>query len=248
MKDTMRMNINTHTFEDAKEQIAEFSQKISPFIYFNQVSSEGLIPIFDHLVTGKEMNDFILEVQKYLEGFNSLHMKCVKMFGQVYTALDSLDKDYIQAILVALYAAEEAAEEACQAQQKINKTIEIQRKTLLALEQFKDQVDQYDHLKDIDEMWRDLKRLNKEIEYVKYNVEYLSGFLEKRNTAGREKDLSVETVSSKAPKQDMCNRKKDRSVNPYMVLKRKVAFAYLLAGSAISLSVLQLIMNVLGIL
>lgn len=91
----------------------------------------------DHNVTGRELNTLASQIQEYLIDFNTLNTKFIKEFGQVYNALEALDKDYIQAILIAIKAAEKANDEVKVAQGDISNAIELQKKTITVLKQFR---------------------------------------------------------------------------------------------------------------
>ena len=56
-----------------------------------------------------------------------MKIKLIKEFGQVYSALEALDKDYIQAILISIKATEETSEGIQKTQEQIKKIVENQR-------------------------------------------------------------------------------------------------------------------------
>ena len=238
-----KIGINTHNFEEAKSQIAEFIEKVPPDIYLEKVGTEGLIPIFDHLVTGIEMNKLVEEIQTCLKRINETDITFFRMFGEVYNAFDSLDKDYIQAILLSLHAAEAAAEKAQNAQEDIRKTLNSQKTIISVLEQFKERQDQIEHLENIDEMWQDIKRLSKDVEYVKYYAEYLSG------TMGQTVDFSGKTNSMVVKEQEIETIKHfDNRIGHNDILRKKVHIACLLSGSAVGICILHFLVSLLGII
>ena len=67
-----------------------------------------------------------------------INKKLIEEFGQVYKALEALDKDYIQAILSSVVAIEHTNKKILKEQSRIDKTIEKQKATLVALKQFKE--------------------------------------------------------------------------------------------------------------
>ena len=78
------------------------------------------------------------------------------------------------------------------AQQNIDKNVEIQKKVIEGLSQFKTRIDSYRHLEDIDKIWENLQKLDKElptifneIRDIKSNVEKNE---EKLNTIKRFKE------------------------------------------------------------
>lgn len=156
--------IKTHDFEASKNQIKVFSEQTPLDLKLDKVDTDGwFFGLGDHNVTGRELNNLTSQIQDYLIDFNSLNTKFIKEFGQVYNALEALDKDYIQAILIAIKAAEKANNEVKVAQGDITQTIEIQKKTITVLKQFKEKIEGNKYLRDIDKMWNDSQKLQKDV-------------------------------------------------------------------------------------
>jgi len=170
--------IQTHDFNNAKEQLKRFSKEIPSSIYLQSVAtSGGLFDLFDHNVTGDELNKLTTQIQEYLISSHDLHNKSIKEFGQVYEALEALDKDYIQAIITAIKAAEEASrqakESAFEAQKNsidIIKTIEVQKRTINVLNQFKEKIDGLKYLINIDEIWSNCQTFEKDIKSINSRI------------------------------------------------------------------------------
>ncbi|KQL33368.1 hypothetical protein [Psychrobacillus sp. FJAT-21963] len=196
--------IQTHNFQKAKNQLKQFSMTKAEELALKKVDVDGgLFNWFDHKVTGQELNVLTNQVQDYLIKFNTLNTKFIKEFGEVYNALEALDKEYIQAILISIKAAEKASKEAKDAQKDINKTIEMQKQTILVLKNFKDKLDKYEHLENVDEVWKDtqksvkkLKSINTEFDSIKQNVEnqantifYLNQFNEELSRYNHLRDI-----------------------------------------------------------
>lgn len=175
--------IKYHNFEDAKEEIKKFSEQIITVANFKQVDgSKGIGEVlgdlvwgrgigFEHQVTGEELNQLTTQIQDYLRGINDLQIKLVKQFGKVYNALDALDNDYIQAILVSIKATEETSQSIQEAQEQIKNIVENQRKTLEELKKFKQKLDGYAHLHDIDKIWSDCQKWYKEINALSKSID-----------------------------------------------------------------------------
>lgn len=163
--------IKTHDFEASKNQIKVFSEQTPLDLELDKVDTDGwFFGLGDHNVTGRELNNLTSQIQDYLIDFNSLNTKFIKEFGQVYNALEALDKDYIQAILIAIKAAEKANNEVKVAQGDITNTIELQKKTITILKQFKEKIEGHKHLGDIDKMWNDSQKLQKDVVVISSNV------------------------------------------------------------------------------
>ena len=154
--------ITSHSFEEAKNQIAEFSKNANTAVEFDRVDTDGgLFGWFDHTVTGEELNKLTAQVQEQFIQTNKYASETAKEFGQVYQALEALDKDYIQAILISVESAKKASKEAKDAQKDIKKTIEIQRKTIDVLKEFKSRVEGQKHIGDVDDIWSDVDSIKK---------------------------------------------------------------------------------------
>lgn len=156
--------IKTHNFQSSKNQLKVFSEQATNDLELSKVDiCGGIFNWGDHKVTGYELNSLTTEIQDYLIDYNKNHIKLIKEFGQVYNALEALDKDYIQAILIAIKSAEKANIEVNIAQGDITKTVEVQKKTINVLNQFKVKLEQFEHLKDIDVLWKESETLNNQV-------------------------------------------------------------------------------------
>ena len=167
--------IQTHDFEESKNQLKKFSEETTTDLDLKRVDSgKGVGEFFgdlflgrgigtDHIVKGSELNSLTADIQQHLIDINNMQRSFINEIGHVYTALESLDKDYIQAILIAVKSAQKANGEAKIAQADIEKTIEEQKKIIKVIQQFKDKLDKFKHIVDIDKMWSDLKKREEDI-------------------------------------------------------------------------------------
>lgn len=164
--------IKTHDFEVAKRGLKEFSQKKAEDLEIDTVRTDGgLFGLGDHKVTGYELNRRLGTIQQHLIDLNNTNNKTIKEFGQVYSALEALDKDYIQAILVSIKATEKTSERIAATQDQIKEIIEDQKKTLQVLKKFKQKLDTYAHLGDIDKMWSDCQEWHQEMTSLSDSVD-----------------------------------------------------------------------------
>lgn len=156
--------IRTHDFELAKEGLREFSQTNEKDLRIDTVGvSGGLFGLGDHKVTGYEFNNRMSTIQTHLITLNDTNIKTIKEFGKVYNALEALDKDYIQAILAMVEDIRVANEGLTSAHEKIQIMVEDHRKTIEVLKKFKQRLDEYSHIKDIDKIWNDCQKWHKDI-------------------------------------------------------------------------------------
>ena len=191
-----KLVIQTHNFEKAKNQLKEFSLTKPEELALKEVEiNGGLFNCFDHKVTGQELNDLTNQIQGYLVKFNTLNTKFIKEFGEVYNALEALDKEYIQAILISIKAAEKASKEAKDAQKDINKTIEVQKQTITVLKKFKEKLDKYEHLENVDEVWKDTQRFGKELKFINKQIDNIKQTSEEQSNSILQLDKFLEELS-----------------------------------------------------
>lgn len=156
--------ISTHEFETAKNRLKDFSQKLPKDLDIDHVETDGgFLWLFDHNVTGRELNDRLSTIQDHLISLNDTNKDTIKEFRQVYNALEALDKDYIQAILVSIKATEKTSEKIKATQEDLSEVVSNQKKTLEVLKKFKQRLDTYKHLGDIDKIWADCQKWHEEI-------------------------------------------------------------------------------------
>jgi len=144
-QETIEINISRHDFDQAKEQLKEFAEQIGEELYFDRVRTHEDFFGFEfaeHGVTGNEFNTLVEQIQNYFSKFYERQQKMVEEFGQVYIALEALDKDYIQAILSSVAAIDHTNKKIIREQERLQKTIENQKATLVALKQFKEKLNE----------------------------------------------------------------------------------------------------------
>ena len=166
-QETIEINIRKHDFDEAKEHLKEFAEQSQDELYFDKVRTHEDFFGFEfaeHGVTGKEFNTLVEQTQNYISKFYDNQQKLIEEFGQVYKALEALDKDYIQAILSSIVANEHTNKKIQQEQARIDKTIEKQASTLQVLKQFKEKFNENNHKETIEEHDRILSILDERID------------------------------------------------------------------------------------
>lgn len=235
--------IQTHDFNHAKKQLKEFSEKIPSSVDLQTVATNGgLFNWFNHIVTGDELNKLASQIQKHLITINNLHIESLKEFGQVYKALEALDKDYLQAIILSIKAAEKASsqakESAFEAKKNsldIAKTIQVQTQMIAVLSQFKEQIDQYEQLKNIDEIWSDSQTFKKDIKSLNIRIE------------NQKKEIESETKEQMNYIHTLLDEGKIKYENQSKILFKKLKVAFILAGSSIGITLINFVLHILGI-
>lgn len=165
-QETIEINISKHDFDEAKEHLKEFAEQSQDELYFDTVRTHEDFFGFEfaeHGVTGKEFNTLVEQTQNYISKFYDNQQTLIEEFGQVYKALEALDKDYIQAILSSVAAIDHTNKKILKEQARIDKTIEKQAATLQVLKQFKEKFNENNHKEAIEEHENRLSRLDDRI-------------------------------------------------------------------------------------
>ena len=206
-QEKFEINISQHDFDEAKEHLKEFAEQSQDELYFDKVRTHDDffgIEFAEHGVTGKEFNTLVEQTQNYISKFYDNQQKLIEEFGQVYKALEALDKDYIQAILSSVAAIEITNKKILKEQARIEKTIENQKATLLALKHFKEKFDEDNNKDFIEKHEERLSKLDDRIVSIENTVNKLP-FEPVSNTAEIE-ELRKELKESKEQIQFISNR------------------------------------------
>ncbi len=138
---TGELVIKTHNFEDAKRRLKEVSEKKPEEFEIGLVKFKKkflfLKEVGEHKVTGDEFNSRITAIQQHLINLHTKTYENNKEFGEVYNALEALDKDYIAVILTSINAIEEVSKHM---REEIDTIKEVQKKTLENLQKFKQEL------------------------------------------------------------------------------------------------------------
>lgn len=197
--------IKTHDFELAKKGLKEFSQKKADELNIDTVRTDGwFFGLGDHKVTGAELNERLSTIQQHLIDLNTTNNKTIKEFGQVYSALEALDRDYIQAILISIKATEKTSERIQATQDQIKKIVNDQKKTLEVLKKFKQKLDGYAHLEDIDKIWIDCQKWYNETVTLSNSID--SAMVISKANAQKAKDLEKVLDTSEKKINDLSNQ------------------------------------------
>lgn len=136
------LTIQYHDFEKAKQELKKFSEQYSDGIELKRVDdNKDLLETigdfvlgrglnFTHTVTGEELNELITQLQANFQCLNEKQIGLTKEFGQVYCALEALDRDYIRAIVKSLNSSTTANEDIQKAQEQLSLIIERQKRTI----------------------------------------------------------------------------------------------------------------------
>ena len=138
---TGELVIKTHNFEDAKRRLKEVSEKKPEEFEIGLVKLKEkfwfLKEVGEHKVTGDEFNSRIIAINRHLTNLHTKTYENNKEFGEVYNALEALDKDYIAVILTSINAIEEVSKHM---REEIDTIKEVQKKILENFQKFKQEL------------------------------------------------------------------------------------------------------------
>ena len=104
--------VKSREFEKSKQKLRNFSTRIPSTSYITPVSEKTLFGILNSNVTGEDLNNVVKIFQKRSIDTNNYLKNIIKEFETIYNTFESLDKDYIQSIIVAVKSAEESSKQA----------------------------------------------------------------------------------------------------------------------------------------
>lgn len=141
------IQISKRNFELSKNRIQALSNNVPQLEHLPTLETEGgMFNWFDKKVTGTEMNQITGIINRSFIKSNKEIIKLYNQFKEVYNTFESLDKEYIQGIITAVEAADEASqqaleanEEALAAQNDIKRVIEVLKLSVSKLEETKDE-------------------------------------------------------------------------------------------------------------
>jgi len=206
-QEKFEINISQHDFDEAKEHLKEFAEQSQDELYFDKVKTHDDFFGFEfaeHGVNGREFNTLVEQTQNYISKFYDNQQKLIEEFGQVYKALEALDKDYIQAILSSVAAIEHTNKKIQKEQARIDKTIEKQKVSLVALKQFKEKFNEENSKYSISEHEERLSKLDDRIVSIENTVSALP--LEPVSHTAEIDELRKELKESKQQIQFISNR------------------------------------------
>ena len=228
-QEKFEINISPYDFNEAKEHLKEFAEQSRDDLYFDKVRTHeeffgfGL-DFVEHGVTGKEFNTLVEQVQNYISRFYEDQQKLTEEFGQVYKALEGLDKGYIQAIVTTVAANEHTNKKIQKEQARIDKTIEKQASTLQVLKQFKEKFNENNHKETIEKHEERLTKLYDRIVSIE-------------NTLNK---LPLEPVSNTAEIEELRKELKE-SKEQIKLISSRLLTVFIISGVSIGMLIINLL-------
>lgn len=173
MENRLGLQITNHDFEVAKEQLKKFAEQDTENLKFEKVRTHEKIfdlEFSEHGVTGTEFNKLIEQIQNYFANFYDRQQDLIKEFGQVYQALEILDKDYIQAILSTVKAIEKTNQNIQIEQKRLDNSIKRQESTLQVLKKFKNDINDFNSKINTNESINLIKQVETQVKQLEKSV------------------------------------------------------------------------------
>lgn len=170
---------NDNLFITNKNELKEFSTQIPEQTNLPTVPTEGgLFGLFNHNVTGEELNNLTENIQGRMIEQNKAVVKIIQEFNKIYDTFSYLDKIYVQEILITLNAAVKANEKANASlekltvqqnkikynQQDIKQVINQQKQIIQVLKNFKERLEKLKHLTDVDKIYNSCLNIQTKID------------------------------------------------------------------------------------
>lgn len=219
--------IKTHDFENAKNEIKKFSKNVENFTEIKKVAEQKngwelmtLLRDWDinHKVTGEELNTVIQAIQKNFISLKERQTKTVAEFLQIYNALEFLDRDYIKAIVESVKNTQKVSDSLKDDKDRIEKIVN-------KLVEFKNKIEEID------------------AENFKRKIILQDGEISKINETL--KKIDEETKILKYKKEIDPNQNDDSKIEN---ISKKLKFSYIFSGIAITFSIVQLFLNIFGVI
>lgn len=241
---TNELTINKSKFDAAKNRLKEFSETEDAEFELEKVRTDGgFLGLGSHKVTGEEFNSKLATIQNHFISSNKTINKLTKEFRQVYNTFEALDKDYLTRIVSNVKALEktsndvrkqqntleqhnnelEAHQSKLEAQQEeIESSVSSIKKVITSLKVFKEKLDGYSHLKDVDAIWNTYKAVQGKIESVTNSITKVSQKAAEDIAIANNKN---QAVSDKLNKDVTSLREEAKSLKDFLAdLKTKIEY------------------------
>ena len=240
--------VKNHTFQNELTKLDRMLKEKGTKLELQMVEEDGgLFGWGNHKVTGSEFNKSIKEIQGNFININNALTKIHNEFRSVYNTFDTLDKEYIAGILSALIESEQASNDIKKTQEGLkNNGVRLER-TVTTLVEFKKKITNeidnlknivfqldptstcdYKHLQDIDTIWTDVENLKVRLENAENSI-----FLNQ---------IEIEKINSKIL--EIVESDKVRRTR----VDKRINIAYWLTGTSLTMIVVNIVLQLLGIL
>lgn len=195
----MSDQIIRHNFDRSLDKLQEFIERTPESPSFQKVETTSFL-VFDHNVTGEELNILIEQIQNTVISYNNKFTGIINELKEVYHTFKYLDKEYLNGILASINAAKEASDGAKtasdQAKKAAEKALQNEADIRKELEVLKNIVDKLESLRtELDTQHAQFSKQNGEIESCNSNLTALDNKLKLLANKTEEMDsrLNIQT-------------------------------------------------------
>lgn len=217
-----------HSFEVAKNKIQTLAHNVPSTVSLNKFPTEGSIFSWnDHNIKGSEANKLLVSpLQSTLIDQNSNIRSLFNIADEVYKALESLDKEYIAGIIASIESAKVASD---QAERASRQALDASQDALKAS-------------KKADNAQADIK---KTIEGLTKTVRILKEF--KENVTGKLESIEEFNQTTERICKDIDALQQYHSMASHIIYEKRIKTAYYVGGTALGLSIINYILQILGV-
>lgn len=217
-----------HSFEVAKNKIQTLAHNVPSTVSLNKFPTEGSIFSWnDHNITGSEANKLLVSpLQSTLIDQNSNIRSLFNIADEVYKALESLDKEYIAGIIASIESAKVASD---QAERASRQALDASQDALKAS-------------KKADNAQADIK---KTIEGLTKTVRILKEF--KEDVTGKLESIEEFNQTTERICKDIDALQQYHSMASHIIYEKRIKTAYYVGGTALGLSIINYILQILGV-
>lgn len=221
-------------FAEAKEQLSNFEKSIKSLQSFaNSILDyehlEEIDEMWERLSSAEEKLDLSLTQLKDLgERIDDiLHISHINELDCIWDEIENKKKEVS---LLNEYISSQ------------KKELDDVRKDIQILLEFKKDVDTQEHISDIDESWSELQKAKEDISVSSERIQETENLIEVLSSENKQQFELIQGL-----KADL-EQSKTQSAEDNMVFKSKVKLAYIVSGGAVCLTILQFILNIVGVL
>lgn len=227
--------IEKRNFENQKNKLKKFSKNIPRSVSLpNSKTDSGLFGLFDHKVTGDQLNNLTNKIQTYLKATNRNVIKIIREFDEVYNTFDTLDKEYLNKIIASVKAAEIVSKQANNASKKaqnnsddIRKLIDVQEITINKLIEFKNK---FETVHQVGDKWNYIKNLKEQTDSIQENFIQNKERIEeqvkilRQNSENQKDDILAKLDISSSETFDKINELKQSQDERHRILRNEIKF------------------------
>lgn len=189
------VKIHSEVFEEKKKALQKFTNKdTNEFALPKMEQKDKFFFWADKKVTGDDLNSVTSKIQDQVLQQNDFMKEIVGEIKVVYETFEALDKDYIQGIMAALLKGERADNNAEKAlkdlegkQREIELMVSQLNTVMMALQQYKAQLQKIDHLLDVDKLYKDFE----DLQYI------YTSFSQKMENERQERQAIIDNITTR---------------------------------------------------